>query len=114
MKQIHITDFQNSDLDLHDSLLEDVKISYGRKNVIIFLILPKSPPLRDSEKRAKLIIENTSYFVMSLKEPWGKGTYIVSEEIKNCANDQLKLIITLNSGDTIEIAGAKISLTDNI
>ena len=112
MKQIHTANFQNSELDLHDSLLQDIEISYDRKNIIIFLILPKSPPLRDSEKKAKLLIENISYFVISIEEPWGKGTYIVSEEIERCTNVQLKLIITLNSGDTLEIIGTKISLTD--
>jgi len=112
MKQIHTANFQNSELDLHDSLLQDIEISYDRKNIIIFLIFPKSPPLRDSEKKAKLLIENISHFVISIEEPWGKGTYIVSEEIDRCTNDQLKLIITLNSGDTLEITGMKISLTD--
>ena len=112
MKQIHIGSFQNSELDLHDALLQDIEISYARKNATIVLILPKSPPLRDSAEKARLRIENISYFVMSIEEPWGKGTYIVSEEIERCGNNQVKLIITLNSGDTLEIIGTKISLTD--
>ena len=36
MKQIHTANFQNSELDLHDSLLQDIEISYDRKNIIIF------------------------------------------------------------------------------
>lgn len=109
MQFINVTNVQDSELNLHDSLLQDINISYKEKSVLIFLILPKFPPLRNSDQKVKLLIENASHFVISIEEPWGEGTYIVSEEIKKHSNDRLKMEITLNSGDTLNIIGEKIS-----
>lgn len=113
MQFINVTNVQDSELNLHDSLLQDINISYKEKSVLIFLILPKFPPLRNSDQKVKLLIENASHFVISIEEPWGEGTYIVSEEIKKHSNDRLKMEIILNSGDTLNIVGEKISFVDD-
>ena len=102
--------FQISEIDLHDALLEDIAILYQEKRIVISLILPQLPPIRNAEQAAALIMENTAHFFISFEEPWGQGTYIFSEEIRQSPNGQLHLTITLNSGDTIRMIGTKISL----
>ena len=102
--------FQISEIDLHDALLQDIAVLYQEKRIVISLILPQFPPIRNAEQAAALIMENTSHFAISFEEPWGQGTYIFSEEIRKSPNGQLHLTITLNSGDTIRIIGTKISL----
>ena len=102
--------FQISEIDLHDALLQDIAVLYQEKRIVISLILPQFPPIRNAEQAAALIMENTSHFDISFEEPWGQGTYIFSEEIRQSPNGQLHLTITLNSGDTIRIIGTKISL----
>ena len=101
---------QISEIDLHDALLQDIAVSYQEKRIVISLILPLFPPIRNAEQAAALIMENTSHFDISFEEPWGRGTYIFSEEIRQSPNGQLHLTITLNSGDTIRMIGTKISL----
>ena len=51
MQLINVTNVQDSELNLHDSLLQDINISYKEKSVLIFLILPKFPPLRNSDQK---------------------------------------------------------------
>ena len=102
--------FQISEIYLHDSLLQDIAVLYQEKRIVISLILPLFPPIRNAEQAAVLIMENTSHFAISFEEPWGQGTYIFSEEIRQSSNGQLHLTITLNSGDTIRMIGTKISL----
>ena len=102
--------FQISEIDLHDALLQDIAVLYQEKRIVISLILPQCTPVRSAEQAAALIMENTSHFDISFEEPWGQGTYIASEEIRQSPNGQLHLTITLNSGDTIRIIGTKISL----
>ena len=102
--------FQISEIDLHDALLQDISVLYQEKRIVISLILPLFPPIRNAEQAAVLIMENTSHFAISFEEPWGQGTYIFSEEIRQSPNGQLHLTITLNSGDTIRMIGTKISL----
>ena len=102
--------FQISEIDLHDALLEDIAVLYQEKRIVISLILPLFPPIRNTEQAAALVMENTSHFAISFEEPWGQGTYIASEEIRHYPNGELYLTITLNSGDTIKMIGTKISL----
>jgi len=102
--------FQIAEIDLHDALLQDIAVLYQEKRIVISLILPLFPPIRNAEQAAVLIMENTSHFAISFEEPWGQGTYIFSEEIRQSSNGQLHLTITLNSGDTIRMIGTKISL----
>ena len=102
--------FQISEIYLHDALLQDIAVLYQEKRIVISLILPQFPPIRNAEQAAALIMENKSHFAISFEEPWGQGTYIFSEEIRQSPNGQLHLTITLNSGDTIRIIGTKIAL----
>lgn len=102
--------FQIAEIDLHDALLQDIAVLYQEKRIVISLILPLFPPIRNAEQAAVLIMENTSHFAISFEEPWGQGIYIFSEEIRKSPNGQLHLTITLNSGDTIRMIGTKISL----
>ena len=74
--------FQISEIDLHDALLQDIAVLYQEKRIVISLILPLFPPIRNAEQAAALIMENTSHFDISFEEPWGQGIYIFSEEIR--------------------------------
>ena len=102
--------FQISEIVLHDALLQDIAVLYQEKRIVISLILPQFPPIRNAKQAAALIMENTSHFAISFEEPWGQGIYVFSEERRKSPNGQLHLTITLNSGDTIRIIGTKISL----
>ena len=74
--------FQISEIDLHDALLQDIAVLYQEKRMVISLILPKLPPIRNAEQAAALIMENTSHFDISFEEPWGQGTYIFSPKLQ--------------------------------
>ena len=74
--------FQIAEIDLHDALLQDIAVLYQEKRIVISLILPLFPPIRNAEQAAALIMENTSHFDISFEEPWGQGTYIFSPKLQ--------------------------------
>ena len=59
--------FQISEIDLHDALLEDIAVLYQEKRIVISLILPQFPPIRNAEQAAALIMENTSHLTYHSK-----------------------------------------------
>ena len=57
--------FQIAEIDLHDALLQDIAVLYQEKRIVLSLILPQLPPIRNAEQAAALIMENTSHFDIS-------------------------------------------------
>ena len=54
------------------------------------------------QKRVSILIERFTHLKITNREPWGKGTYIVSSDIRQI-KDATIIIIELNSGDIIHI-----------
>ncbi|MBR1423812.1 MAG: hypothetical protein IJ571_10280 [Ruminococcus sp.] len=54
------------------------------------------------QKRVNILIDKFINLKISNREPWGKGTYIVSSDIQQI-KDVTIMIIELNSGDIISI-----------
>ncbi len=84
-----------SNSGLHDYKLISVSIDYDTSIIEI--------SLTDlHQKRVNILIEKFTDLRISNKEPWGKGTYIVSSDIQQI-KDATIMIIELNSGDIIHI-----------
>jgi hypothetical protein len=84
-----------SDSGLHDYKLRSVRIDNDTSVIEIALTdLHK--------KRVNILIEKFTDLKISNREPWGKGTYIVSSDIRQI-KDAVIMTIELNSGDIIHI-----------
>ena len=84
-----------SDSGLHDYKVISVRIDYDTSAVEI--------ALNDlHQKRVNIVIEKYTDLKISNRELWGKGTYIVSSDIRQI-NDVTIMTIELNSGDIISI-----------
>lgn len=86
---------QISNSGLHDYKVISVRIDNDTSTIEI--------ALTDlSQKRVNILIEKFINLKISNREPWGKGTYIVSSDIQQI-KDVTIMIIELNSGDIISI-----------
>lgn len=81
--------------DLHDYNLLSLNIDNIDAEITIIL---KDPDGND----IKLIIEGFTELKMPRREPWEKGTYIASSDLRK-EKDKSYIDIELNSGDTVNI-----------
>ncbi|MBR5684491.1 MAG: hypothetical protein IKW96_14650 [Ruminococcus sp.] len=94
MKSI-ITESMAADSGLHDYETVSFCVDYSASRVEIYL--------RDARGcGAELVICPFSELNITHREPWGKGSYIVSSELLIEENDKA-LSFELNSGDSITI-----------
>ena len=108
MEYISTNNIEKTALQLHDALLNDIKIQYQKKKICLSLILPVDSFKRDHEEKAILLIKEMIYFRLSGNEPWGMGSYIFSIEGKIYKKEFIKITLLLNSGDKIIFCGKEI------
>lgn len=83
-----------SNSGLHDYEFISISVDYVKANIYILLNDLKC-------NRINLSIEGFTDLRITHREPWGKGTYIVSSDMEKI--DKTHIIFELNSGDTIHI-----------
>ena len=74
MEYISTNNIERTALQLHDALLNDIKIQYQKKKICLSLMLPVDSFKRDHEEKAILLIKEMIYFRLSGNEPWGMGS----------------------------------------
>ena len=92
------------ELNFHDGEILSVNLDYGNKraNLVIQLANPHT--------RAAVEAQGLYAFLMSCREPWGRGTYIFSVTTKR-RNEKIKMDILFNSGDHIVIGCENLKVT---
>lgn len=94
-------------INLHDAELLPIFCDYQNKIVIINLKLAN----KDNDV-IKLTLNNFSNFSISNTSPWGEGIYVADFEVKK-ENNNLKIVIWLNSGDKIIVEAENIEINKN-
>ena len=84
-----------SDSGLHDHNMLSLNIDNIGAVINIILKAPDSSCI-------KLMIEDFTELKMTRREPWGKGTYVASSDLRT-EKDKSYIDIELNSGDTVNI-----------
>jgi len=97
-------DWAWGELNFHDGEILSVNLEYGNKraNLVIQLANPHT--------RVAVEAQGLYAFLMSCREPWGRGTYIFSVTTKR-QNDKIKMDILFNSGDHMVIGCENLKAT---
>lgn len=96
-----------NNLDIHDSVVEDINCNYDQHIVNIPLLL-QSPKNKGIPSNLRFI--DVKQLDISIYEPWGAGFYLNELTIEEI-NTHLKFVLLLNSGDKISIIAREMEYT---
>ena len=89
-------EYNFGELNFHDGEILSISLDYGNKRADLMIQLADSPARVAGEAL------DMYAFLMSCREPWGKGSYIFSVTTRQ-QNGKIKMDILFNSGDHMVI-----------
>jgi hypothetical protein len=91
---------------LHDALLESVRLSWEEGTATLSLTLP-SPPSR----RAEVVVRDLAAAFCPREQPWGRSIYVNKVALERAVSGGVSTLkIEMQSGDVLEFRGSSIEL----
>jgi hypothetical protein len=98
-KNLRINGFDSA--NFHDSILEEVTVSWGKNATVTFLMTPNEAFINPS-RPIKLIGKRLKHLVCPNENPWGQSNFVNNVRLVNKTEaEQTEIEIEMQSGDVI-------------